>query len=108
MRLFDRTNRGVAPTPHGEVLLRRATGVFEELRQAVNELRALADAAHGELRIGGATVVVGRDAQGRARQVLGVAESDVLAELDAGSLKGRKIGTQWRITKDAVDAFLKG
>ena len=41
-------------------------------------------------------------------QVLGVAESDVLAELDAGSLKGRKIGTQWRITKDAVDAFLKG
>ena len=41
-------------------------------------------------------------------QVLGVAESDVLAELDAGNLKGRKIGTQWRITKDAVDAFLKG
>jgi excisionase family DNA binding protein len=41
-------------------------------------------------------------------QVLGVAESDVLAELDAGTLKGRKIGTQWRITKDAVDAFLKG
>ena len=31
-----------------------------------------------------------------------------LAELDAGNLKGRKIGTQWRITKDAVDAFLKG
>ena len=41
-------------------------------------------------------------------QVLGVAEADVMAELDAGNLKGRKIGTQWRITKDAVDAFLKG
>ncbi len=41
-------------------------------------------------------------------QVLGVAETDVMAELDAGNLKGRKIGTQWRITKDAVDAFLKG
>ena len=25
VRLFDRTNRGVTPTPHGEVLLRRAT-----------------------------------------------------------------------------------
>ena len=41
-------------------------------------------------------------------QVLGVAEADVMAELDASNLKGRKIGTQWRITKDAVDAFLKG
>ena len=41
-------------------------------------------------------------------QALGVAEADVMAELDAGNLKGRKIGTQWRITKDAVDTFLKG
>ncbi len=41
-------------------------------------------------------------------QVLGVAEADVMAELDAGTLKGRKIGTQWRVTKEAVDAFLKG
>ena len=41
-------------------------------------------------------------------QVLGVAEADVMAELDAGNLKGRKIGSQWRITKDAVDVFLKG
>ena len=41
-------------------------------------------------------------------QMLGVAESDVIASLDAGDLKGRRIGTQWRITKDAVDAFLKG
>ena len=38
VRLFDRTNRGVTPTPHGEVSLCRATGVFEELRQAVDEL----------------------------------------------------------------------
>ena len=41
-------------------------------------------------------------------QALGVAEADVMAELDAGNLKGRKIGSQWRITKDAVDEFLKG
>ncbi len=41
-------------------------------------------------------------------QALGVAEADVLTELDAGTLKGRKIGTQWRVTRDAVDAFLKG
>jgi excisionase family DNA binding protein len=41
-------------------------------------------------------------------QMLGVAESDVMSSLDAGDLKGRKIGTQWRVTRAAVDAFLKG
>jgi excisionase family DNA binding protein len=41
-------------------------------------------------------------------QMLGVTEADVMAELDSGNLKGRKIGAQWRVTKDAVDAFLKG
>jgi excisionase family DNA binding protein len=39
-------------------------------------------------------------------QVLGVAESDVLASLAAGDLKGKKIGSQWRVTKAAVDQFL--
>lgn len=39
---------------------------------------------------------------------IGVAESDVLASLDAGDLKGRRIGTQWRVTSAAVDTFLKG
>ncbi len=53
VRLFDRTNRGVTPTPQGDILLRRATGVFEELRQAIDELGFLRDASHGELRIGG-------------------------------------------------------
>jgi excisionase family DNA binding protein len=39
-------------------------------------------------------------------QMLGVAESDVLTSLDSGDLKGKKIGTQWRVTKSAVDQFL--
>jgi len=39
-------------------------------------------------------------------QMLGVAEADVMASLDSGDLKGKKIGTQWRITRAAVDAFL--
>ncbi len=40
-------------------------------------------------------------------QQLGVGESDVLASLAAGDLKGRRIGTQWRITRAALDAFLQ-
>ena len=39
-------------------------------------------------------------------QLLGVAESDVIASLEAGDLKGKKIGTQWRVTRAAVDQFL--
>ena len=39
-------------------------------------------------------------------QLLGVAESDVVASLDSGDIKGKKIGSQWRITKTAVDQFL--
>ena len=39
-------------------------------------------------------------------QMLGVAESDVIASLETGDLKGKKIGTQWRVPKAAVDAFL--
>jgi excisionase family DNA binding protein len=40
-------------------------------------------------------------------QALGVAESDVLASLQKGDLKGKQIGTQWRVTKAAVDQFLQ-
>jgi excisionase family DNA binding protein len=39
-------------------------------------------------------------------QVLGVGESDVVASLESGDLKGKRIGTQWRVTRAAVDAFL--
>jgi excisionase family DNA binding protein len=40
-------------------------------------------------------------------RVLGVADSDVLASLEAGDLKGKKIGTQWRVPRSSVDAFLQ-
>ena len=33
-------------------------------------------------------------------------QTDVLASLASGDLKGKRIGTQWRVTRAAVDAFL--
>jgi excisionase family DNA binding protein len=42
-----------------------------------------------------------------AAQVLGVAEADVLASLESGDLKGKRIGTQWRITRAALTQFLQ-
>jgi len=40
-------------------------------------------------------------------RVLGVSEPDVLATLEKGELKGKKIGSTWRVTKAALDEFLK-
>ena len=40
-------------------------------------------------------------------QMLGVAESDVIASLESGDIKGKKIGTQWRVPRATVDAFLR-
>jgi excisionase family DNA binding protein len=42
-----------------------------------------------------------------AAAVLGVTEADVLAALTDGSLKGKKIGSAWRITRTALEEFLK-
>ena len=44
----------------------------------------------------------------QAAQLLGVDVADVIAELEAGNLKGRKIGANWRIGQPALDEFLRG
>ena len=41
-----------------------------------------------------------------AAKLLGVSEADVIASLEAGDLKGKKIGTQWRIRTSAIREFL--
>lgn len=43
-----------------------------------------------------------------AAQMLKVSEEDVIAAIQAGDLKARKIGSAYRISKDALDAFLNG
>jgi excisionase family DNA binding protein len=39
-------------------------------------------------------------------QTLGVTEADVIASIETGDLKGKKIGSQYRVTKAALDQFL--
>jgi excisionase family DNA binding protein len=43
----------------------------------------------------------------QAAEILGVTEADVLSALTEGSLKGKKIGTAWRITRANLEEFLK-
>jgi excisionase family DNA binding protein len=42
-----------------------------------------------------------------AAKILGVGESDVIASLEAGDLKGKRIGTQWRLTRAQLAQFLQ-
>jgi excisionase family DNA binding protein len=43
-----------------------------------------------------------------AAAYLRVTAADVQAMIDAGDLKAKKIGAEFRISKDAIDAFLAG
>ena len=40
------------------------------------------------------------------RSALGVSEADVMAVLESGELKGKKIGSTWRISRAALNAYL--
>ncbi|MCP5559265.1 MAG: SPFH domain-containing protein [Verrucomicrobiaceae bacterium] len=53
-----------------------------------------------------ATVVTDVLAPAQVAQMLGVTEGDVIASIEGGDLKAKKIGTQYRITKAALDEFL--
>ena len=42
-----------------------------------------------------------------AAKLMGVSEADVIATIESGELKAKKIGSQFRITRAALDEFLK-
>jgi len=42
-----------------------------------------------------------------AAKVLGVSEVDVIASLETGEMKGKRIGSLWRITRTQLDQFLQ-
>ncbi len=44
---------------------------------------------------------------GDVANTLGVSEGDVIATIEAGDLKAKKIGSTWRISRAAMDDFLK-
>jgi membrane protease subunit (stomatin/prohibitin family) len=54
-----------------------------------------------------ATTVPETLSPGDAAKALGVSEADVILSLEAGDLKGKRIGSQWRITRGALADFLK-
>ena len=57
---------------------------------------------------GGAASVPDVMTPSEAAAYMKVAEEDVLAAIKAGDLKAKKIGNSFRISRESVDAFLKG
>jgi DNA-binding transcriptional LysR family regulator len=52
VRLLDRSPQGIEPNIYGRALMKRCTVVFDELKQGISDLAALADPAVGEIRVG--------------------------------------------------------
>src|SRR6201987_3036870 len=50
--LFERTNRGLAPTPYGEIFARHAKIVLAQLRRAAEELDSLRAGYSGKVTVG--------------------------------------------------------
>jgi DNA-binding transcriptional LysR family regulator len=52
VRLLDRNPRGIKPTVYADALLKRASVVFDELKESVREIAFLADPTAGQVKIG--------------------------------------------------------
>src|SRR5712671_3816186 len=52
VRLLDRNPRGIEPTFFADALLKRASTVFDDLRQAAREIEFLADPTAGQINVG--------------------------------------------------------
>jgi excisionase family DNA binding protein len=75
-------------------------------QQITSSLSAAATGA-GPAAGGGGGAGVELLGPGEVARQLGVSEADVLSTLEKGELKGKKIGSAWRVTKSALDEYLK-
>ena len=55
--LFDRSSKGVRPTPYGRALIKRGVAVFDELRQGMREIETIKDPTIGEVHIGATSTI---------------------------------------------------
>jgi DNA-binding transcriptional LysR family regulator len=98
LRLLDRTRHGIEPTTYGRVLIKRGTTIFDELKQAAQELDFLADPTVGELRIGSSEsmaagllpAIIDRFSRQYPRVVLTVAQA-VFATMQYRELRERGV-----------------
>jgi excisionase family DNA binding protein len=107
--------RDAAQNPGGGAGLTAGIGAGMGIGNIMNQ--ALAGGMNAANNAGAAASTAGGAAAGAAMNdvmtpaeaaaVLRVAEEDVIAAINAGDLKAKKIGNAYRISKEALDAFLK-
>ena len=78
----------------------RTAGVGAEMAVGLGVAQQLLNQTGGG---GGLDVLTPAD----AAKLLGVSEADVISSLEAGDLKGKRIGAQWRVTRSAIDQFMR-
>ena len=90
-------------------------GIGGVLNQSLQGMTGAAKAAGGETAPtttppagGPPSVMPAVMTPAEAAQVLRVSEEDVIAAITAGDLKAKKLGSAFRISKEALEAFLKG
>jgi excisionase family DNA binding protein len=78
-------------------------GIGSALSDALKQGGEAGEAATGPPSGGGPPPIM---TPSEAASYLKVAEEDVLAAIEAGQIKAKKIGNAYRISKEAVDEFL--
>jgi excisionase family DNA binding protein len=111
--------RDAAQNPSGGAGLTAGIGAGVGVGSVISEsLRGMTGGAAGAAGAAGGAAPSGGGAPGggtpdvmtpaEAAGVLRVSEEDVLAAIEAGDLKARKLGNAYRISREALEAFLKG
>src|SRR6195256_1768433 len=98
LRLLDRSRQGIEATSYGKALVKHGTAIFDELKQAAQELDFLADPTVGELRIGSSEsmaagllpAIIDRFSRQYPRVVLTVAQA-VFATMQYRELRERSV-----------------
>ena len=89
LRLFERSRRGVTPTPYGVTMIRGAKLVLAELRHLHEELTALKTGIHGRIIVG--TLLAG---------------STTLLPLTLARLRAERPGVSVKIVEGTTDLLL--
>lgn len=104
--------RDAAQNPSGGAGLTAGIGAGMGLGNVIGDsLRGMTGQQGGGAPAGGGSAPSGTPAvmtPAEAAQALRVSEEDIMAAITAGELKARKIGAAYRISKEALDDYLKG
>ena len=103
--------RDAAQNPSGGAGLTAGIGAGVGLGNVISQsLQGVGSGGQGgqSAAASGAAAIPSVMTPAEAAQILKVSEEDVLAAINAGELKAKKIGNAYRISKDALEEFLKG